>query len=157
MRELLIVMLLATPATAEICPGKGTPIVELEYRDETPDAYQLRVVLYANGRQTATRSGGNERSFSLPGCRSDAQMKPIKDALKAATWKVTHARITCKARSPKSTVVKIDGRVVITEEVCGADSLDATSAKRLAEIEALLPTLDYFDKCLANPLGKDCI
>ena len=106
----------------------------------------------ANGK--VTRSGG--------GCLEPKQIDAIRADLRAAKWRVTHNRITCRAHSPRYTTYAWNGRREFTERVCSPDALDDGSwalVKRIREAVHAPTDLDDAAKqmrCLENPLAAGC-
>lgn len=166
MRFLLVLALLTGGAAADTdsqnfaaprkpaCVAKGAIWFQLDYNDTATNALQSVVRVWSNGTVTvATKKGDTESILDLK-CLSPETMQGVEKDLKAVPWKVKNVGV-CDATSTKSTAIRVFGKLVLTETVCGGKELDAKSAKKLAALVARLPG-PASKQCLENPLAKGC-
>ena len=119
-------------------PGGPTPLVELDYLDLRAHSDQRTVTLADSGAWTADVTVDGRLVRRTAGCLTGDALARIAKAVKDSSWSVTKLAVTCRAMSVRSTVVKVDGKQILVERLCGAEQLDADSAKALHEIEKLL-------------------
>jgi hypothetical protein len=151
MKQLLLACLLAIPAAAQSTAtpappppsdGVASPATNalLEIDVVAGKTVVRKTTLYANGladRRDFDQDGKLiavvGQAFLPSGTRTE-----VEDELAAAKFAVTHHTITCMAMGVTHTEYRINGKLVFTEEVCGADSLDEASWKALAHAEQVL-------------------
>jgi hypothetical protein len=141
-KTLAILLVLAfAPASADPCKPAGAVQFQIEHGPISPQlkAAGFTLKLYDNGAWTRdeTTTGGKPGP-STAGCLDKDALAKVQDALKAATWKITTAKIRCMAKSVDHTVYSVKGTAVFTQELCSGKSLDDASAKSLADIQAIL-------------------
>jgi hypothetical protein len=134
------------PAT---CPIKGASIIEIEVAFDAmlgQHPHSTVTSVYANGAWTRLRRSEDQKTPTPHvGCLDKKQLDAIQADLKAATWTITHNRITCKAISARHVIYRIAGKQKWDSHVCGADVVDDKTAKALADIDAQLAGLPDVD------------
>jgi hypothetical protein len=120
------------------CAPQGTPVIELDFDDVRTHSPQRVVTLWSTSAWTVDETVDGKQTSHRTGCLAGDALSKIETEVKTAPWQVQQLQITCRAFSSRSTVVKINGKQVIVERLCGNEKLDDASAKHLAEIEKLL-------------------
>jgi hypothetical protein len=129
----------AAPA-ADACKPAGTALFEIHHRVEPGAKLATSAVkLYTGGGWTHDEADAEGKSQpQTSGCLGRPDVKPVADALHAAPWKVTTARIHCMAMSPSYTEYWVDGKLVFTQKLCSGQSLDDKSRAALDKAIALV-------------------
>jgi hypothetical protein len=133
------------PATP-VCAATGASIIEIEVVFDPMGGQQghsTTTAVYANGAWTRLRREDRQRASAAPrtGCLEKAQLDALQADLKAATWKITHNRITCRAISARHVIYRIAGKQKWDSHVCGADVVDDATSKALEDITKQLSGL----------------
>jgi hypothetical protein len=139
------------------CTAKGASIIEIEVAFDAmggQPGHSTTTAVYANGAWTRLRRDDHQRASAAPstGCLDKKQLDAVQADLKAATWKITHKRITCKAISARHVIYRIAGTQKWDSHVCGADVVDDVTAKALADIDTQLAGLPDVE---AKPQSND--
>jgi hypothetical protein len=131
----------AAPAGgAAACKPTGAAVFEVGHRVEPGAKLATSTVrLYGNGAWTHDEADAEGKaSPQVTGCLAKADVKPVADALHAAPWKVTTARVHCMAISSSYTEYRVDGKLVFTQKLCSGQILDDKSQAALDKANALV-------------------
>jgi hypothetical protein len=129
----------AAPA-ADACKATGAVVFQIDHKVESGAKLATSVVkLYASGAWThADVDAEGKAQPQTTGCVARPEVKPIADALHAAPWKTTTAKIHCMAMSPQFTEYRVDGKLVFTQKLCSGQNLDDKSRAALDKAVALV-------------------
>ncbi len=130
----------AAPATPADCKPTGRALFEIRHRVEPGAKLATSAVkLYATGAWTHDEADAEGKAQpQTAGCLARPDVKQVADALHAAPWKITTARIHCMAMSPQFTEYWVDGKLVFTQKLCSGQSLDDKSRAALDKAIALV-------------------
>jgi hypothetical protein len=134
----------AGPPAADGCKPTGAVLFEIDHKVDPGAKFPTsEIKLYASGAWTKDSADGDGKPQPRAlGCHARPDIKPIADALHAAPWKITTARIHCMAMSPQFTEYRVDGKLVFTQKLCGGQSLDDKSRAALDKAIALVEPPD---------------
>jgi hypothetical protein len=130
----------AADKPADACKPSGKVVFEIDHRVE-PGAKlaTAEVKLYPTGAWTRDAADADGKAEpQTTGCIARADYKQIADALRAAPWKVTTARVHCMAMSSTFTEFQVDGKKVFTQKLCSGHTLDDKSRAALERAVAQL-------------------
>ena len=147
---------LASPKPRPVCKPNGAVWVQIEVTDARPQSTQWTSRLYANGATTMSEKLGTSVSTRTNRCLSASVMENIQKLLVGSPWKATKNRVKCEESSPRTTVVRVFGKKVFTDNGCSPDTLDEKSAEALEHVRVSLPK-PITDECMNNPLAKGCV
>ena len=167
MRIVLVLVLLTSVAFAggqrvaiapkrTTCKPNGAVWLQVDVTDSRPKSLQSTTKLYGNGATTITRRRGKIVETTNERCVPPREMEYIQKLLKDSPWKATKNPVKCEESSPQTTVVRVYGKKVFTDNGCSPDTLDEKSAQAWAELKAKLPRVEV-QGCQDNPLAKGCI
>jgi hypothetical protein len=127
------------PAPAA-CKPTGAAVFQIDHKVEPGAKLATSAVkLYATGAWThAEVDAEGKAQPQTTGCLAKPEVKPVAEALHAAPWKITTARIHCMAMSPSYTEYRVDGKLVFTQKLCSGQSLDDKSRAALDKAIALV-------------------
>lgn len=130
----------AAPAGSAACKASGSAVFEIGHRVEPGAKLATSTVkLYGNGAWTHDEADADGKAQpQVTGCLATPDVKPVADALHAAPWKVTTARVHCMAMSSSYTEYRVDGKLVFTQKLCSGQSLDDKSQAALNKANALV-------------------
>jgi hypothetical protein len=129
----------AAPAT-DACKATGAVVFQIDHKVESGAKLATSAVkLYASGAWThADVDAEGKAQPQTTGCLARPEVKPVADALHAAPWKITTAKIHCMAMSPQFTEYRVDGKLVFTQKLCSGQNLDDKSRAALDKAIALV-------------------
>jgi hypothetical protein len=130
----------AAPATPADCKPTGGAVFQIDHKVE-PGAKLATSAVKLHGNGAWTRAEVDPEGKAQPqtaGCLARPEVKQVTDALHAAPWKLTTARIHCMAMSPQFTEYRVDGKLVFTQKLCSGQSLDDKSRAALDKAIALV-------------------
>ncbi|HMG57354.1 MAG TPA: hypothetical protein VK601_27835 [Kofleriaceae bacterium] len=121
------------PPPAEACKPGGKVVFEIDHRVEPGVAQPTSTLkLFAGGAWTRDATGADGKPQPpTTGCVAAPDYKQLADAIHAAPWKISNARVHCMAMSPQFTEFRVDGKVVFTQKLCSGQSLDDKSRAAL--------------------------
>jgi hypothetical protein len=125
---------------ADACKPTGKVVFEIDHRVEPGAKLATSATkLYPTGAWTrdATDADGKPEPQAT-GCVASADYKQLADALRAAPWKVTTARVHCMAMASNFTEFQLDGKKVFTQKLCSGHTLDDKSRAALERAVAQL-------------------
>ena len=128
------------PSAPAACKPTGAAVFQIDHKVEPGAKLATSAVkLYTTGAWThdETDAEGKAQPQAL-GCLARPDVKQVVDALHAAPWKITTARIRCMAMSPQYTEYRVDGKLVFTQKLCSGQSLDDKSRAALDKAIALV-------------------
>jgi hypothetical protein len=130
----------STPAAPADCKPTGRALFEIDHKVEAGAKLATSAVkLYANGAWThAEVDAEGKAQPQAAGCLARPEVKPVADALHAAPWKTTTARVHCMAMSSQYTEYRVDGKLVFTQKLCSGQNLDDKSRAALDKAIALV-------------------
>ena len=130
----------ATPPAPAACKPTGTAVFQIDHKVEPGAKLATSAVkLYATGAWTHAETDAEGKAQpEASGCLARPDVKQVVDALHAAPWKITTARIRCMAMSPQFTEYRVDGKLVFTQKLCSGQSLDDKSRAALDKAIALV-------------------
>jgi hypothetical protein len=130
----------AAPAAPAACKPTGAVVFQIDHKVEPGSKLATSAVkLHTTGawiRGETDPEGKAQPQTS--GCLARPDVKAVADALRAAPWKTTTARIHCMAMSPSYTEYRVDGKLVFTQKLCSGQSLDDKSRAALDKAIALV-------------------
>ena len=131
----------APPAPAPAaCKPTGAAVFQIDHKVE-PEAKLATsaVKLYASGAWThAEVDAEGKAQPQTTSCLARPDVKQVTDALHAAPWKITTARVHCMAMSSQFTEYRVDGKLVFTQKLCSGQNLDDKSRAALDKAIALV-------------------
>lgn len=130
----------AAPATPADCKPTGRALFEIDHKVESGAKLATSAVkLYASGAWSHADVDAEGKAQPLTtGCLAKPEVKQVADALHAAPWKITTARIHCMAISPQFTEYRVNGKLVFTQKLCSGQTLDDKSRAALDKAIALV-------------------
>jgi hypothetical protein len=130
----------AAPPAADACKATGAVVFQIDHKVEPGAKLATSAVkLYASGAWTHDETDAEGKAQAqATGCLARPDVKQVADALHAAPWKITTARIHCMAMSSSYTEYRVDGKPVFTQKLCSGQSLDAKSQAALDKAIALV-------------------
>jgi hypothetical protein len=130
----------APAAPADACKPSGAAVFEIGHRVEPGAKLATSTVkLYTSGAWTHDEADADGKAQpQVTGCVGKPDVKPVADALHAAPWKVTTARVHCMAMSSSYTEYRVDGKLVFTQKLCSGQTLDDKSRAALDKATALI-------------------
>jgi hypothetical protein len=129
------------PAAPAACKPTGAVVFQIDHKVEPGAKLATSAVkLHATGAWTRDETDPEGKAQpQTAGCLARPDVKQVTDALHAAPWKITTARIHCMAMSPQFTEYRVDGKLVFTQKLCSGQSLDDKSRaaldKAIARVE----------------------
>ena len=131
----------APPAPAPAaCKPTGAAVFQIDHKVE-PEAKLATsaVKLYPTGAWTHDQTDAEGKAQPLTtGCLAKPEIKQVADALHAAPWNITTARVHCMAMSSQFTEYRVDGKLVFTQKLCSGQNLDDKSRAALDKAIALV-------------------
>ncbi len=130
----------SAPAAPADCKPTGRTLFEIGHR-VAPGAKlsTSEVKLYASGAWTHDETDAEGKAQpQTAGCLARPDVKQVADALRAAPWKITTARVRCMAMSSSFTEYRVDGKLVFTQKLCSGQNLDDKSRAALDKAIALV-------------------
>ena len=125
-KKILIALLFANAAYADRVAER--PLFEIDHLStQTKDVKKAQ--LFESGNWSGPAGSGR---------LSDADMKRVRDELKAAKWTVTTAKIRCMAISANYEQYFANGKMVLERHTCDGKTLDEASQKLVTDATALL-------------------
>jgi hypothetical protein len=130
----------APAAPADACKASGAVVFQIDHKVEPGAKLATSAVkLYASGAWThAEVDAEGKAQPQTTSCLARPDVKQVTDALHAAPWKTTTARIHCMAMSPQFTEYRVDGKLVFTQKLCSGQNLDDKSRAALDKAIALV-------------------
>jgi hypothetical protein len=130
----------AAPPAADGCKPTGAVLFQIDHKVEPGAQLATSAVkLYASGAWTRDETDAESKPQPrAQGCLARPDVKPVVDALHAAPWKITTARVHCMAMSPSYTEYRVDGKLVFTQKLCSGQNLDDKSRAALDKAIALV-------------------
>lgn len=130
----------SAPAAPAACRPAGAAVFQIDHKVEPGAKLATSAVkLYAAGAWTRSEVDAEGKAQpQASGCLARPDVKQVTDALHAAPWKITTARIHCMAMSPSYTEYRVDGKLVFTQKLCSGQSLDDKSRAALDKAIALV-------------------
>lgn len=130
----------STPAAPAACKPTGAAVFQIDHKVEPGAKLKTSAVkLYPGGAWTHDEVDAEGKAQpQTAGCLAQPDVKQVIDALRAAPWKITTARIRCMAMSPQYTEYRVDGKLVFTQKLCSGQSLDDKSRVALDKAIALV-------------------
>lgn len=128
------------PAAPADCKPTGRAVFQIDHKIEPGAKLATSAVkLYPTGAWThAEVDAEGKAQPQTAGCLAHPEVKQVTDALKAAPWKITTAKIRCMAMSPQFTEYRVDGKLVFTQKLCSGQILDDKSRAALDKAIALV-------------------
>jgi hypothetical protein len=129
----------APPPASDGCKPTGAVVFQIDHKVDPGAKLATSVVkLYATGAWTRDETDPEGKPQPRAStCVARPDVKQVADALHAAPWKVTTARIHCMAMSPAYTEYRVDGKLVFTQKLCSGQTLDDKSRAALDKAIAL--------------------
>jgi hypothetical protein len=130
----------APAAPADACKATGAVLFQIDHRVEPGAKLATSAVkLYASGAWTHDETDPEGKAQpQASGCHARPDVKQVADALHAAPWKITTAKIRCMAMSPSYTEYRVDGKLVFTQKLFSGQNLDDKSRAALDKATALV-------------------
>jgi hypothetical protein len=127
-------------ARADACKPTGKVVFEIAHKIEPGAKLSTSTVkLYATGAWTRDEVDADGKAQpQAGGCVAKPDYQPLADALHAAPWKITTAKVHCMAMSSNFTEFHVDGRRVFTQKLCSGQALDDKSRAALERAVAQL-------------------
>ena len=153
----------ASKPTRECMPSGGVMFEVAQRVERKAKLPTATTKLYENGAWTTKVIDVDGKiARTRAGCLEPSEVDSIRESLRAANWKATRSKATCRADQPRSTAYTWKGRLLYTERTCNIDVLDGASqhALDLIEIQLRIPLgLDGGDAapdCMSSPLTRGC-
>jgi hypothetical protein len=129
----------SAPAPAA-CKPTGAAVFQIDHKVEPGAKLATSAVkLYTTGAWTHDETDAEGKAQpQASGCLARPDVKQVVDALHAAPWKITTARVHCMAMSSQFTEYRVDGKLVFTQKLCSGQSLDDRSRAALDKAIALV-------------------
>ena len=129
----------AAPA-ADACKPAGAVVFQIDHKVEPGAKLATSAAkLYATGAWTHDETDAEGKAQPrASSCLARPDVKQVADALHAAPWKITTARIHCMAMSPQFTEYRVNGKLVFTQKLCSGQNLDDKSRAALDKAIALV-------------------
>ena len=148
---------LASPKARPVCKPSGAVWFQIDVTDSRPPSTRWTSRLYANGATTLTERIGKTQVTTTKRCLTPSVMENIQKLLVGSPWKGTKSRVKCEqSPRPQTTVVRVFGKKVFTDNGCSPDTLDEKSAEALEHVRVSMPK-PISPECLNDPLAKGCV
>jgi hypothetical protein len=130
----------SAPAAPAACKPTGTAVFQIDHKVEPGAKLATSAVkLYPTGAWTHDQTDAEGKAQpQASGCLARPDVKQVVDALHAAPWKITTARVHCMAMSSQFTEYRVDGKLVFTQKLCSGQNLDDKSRAALDKAIALV-------------------
>jgi hypothetical protein len=120
-------------------PVQPTLVFEIDHRNKADsNVPESHFELRADGTWRYLRTVKQSIQLQTGGKLSRAKTQRIRALLAQAPWRTTTDELTCKAFAMSNTQFSVAGQHVWTEELCSGHHLDRRSARRLAQVMAIV-------------------